>query len=85
MADFLAGRSRNDCESVTRELYPQVHEALKWLSQFGEAKMTGTGSSIFALYDDEESARQRLKKLPEQFSGFVAKGINSLEHRFNEA
>ncbi|HIF74337.1 MAG TPA: 4-(cytidine 5'-diphospho)-2-C-methyl-D-erythritol kinase [Porticoccaceae bacterium] len=85
MADFLAGRSRNDCESVTRELYPQVREALKWLSQFGEAKMTGTGSSIFALYVDEESARQSLKKLPEQFSGFVAKGINSLEHRFNEA
>jgi len=85
MADFLAGRSRNDCEHVTRQIYPQVHEALKWLGQFGDAKMTGTGSSIFALFVDEETARQSLKKLPEHFNGFVAKGINSLEHRFNEA
>ena len=85
MADFLAGRTRNDCESITRELYPQVDEALDWLGQFADSRMTGTGSSIFASFPDEAAARGVLEKLPAGLQGFVARGINSLEHDFSAA
>lgn len=81
IADFLAGGSRNDCESVTCELYPEVAEALDWLSQFGSARMTGTGSSLFVGFDDAKSAESVLAKLPSKWSGFVARGVNSLEDR----
>ncbi len=81
IADFLAGGSRNDCESVTCELYPEVAEALNWLSQFASARMTGTGSSIFAGFNDANSAESVLAKLPSEWSGFVARGVNSLEDR----
>jgi len=80
MADFLAGRVRNDCESVTRNLYPEVAAALDWLQNFAEARMTGTGASIFASFENEEKARKGLQATPDSWHGFVAQGVNSLAH-----
>ena len=77
MADFLAGRARNDCEKTTRNLYPEVNQALNWLTQFSEARMTGTGSAVFAKYESEASAREIFANRPSGLKGFVAKGINS--------
>ena len=79
IADFLAGGSRNDCEPVTRELYPEVSRALAWLTQFGLARMTGTGASVFASFEAENTANAALSQLPEHWQGFVARGLNSLE------
>ena len=79
MADFLAGRSQNDCETVTRNLYPEVDNALNWLSKYGSARMTGTGASVFADFPGEEPARAALSALPDCWRGFVAQGVNSLE------
>lgn len=79
MADFLAGRSRNDCEPVTCELYPEVAQALAWLTQFGQARMTGTGASVFASFTAEAEANAALSQLPARWQGFVACGLNSLE------
>jgi 4-diphosphocytidyl-2-C-methyl-D-erythritol kinase len=78
MADFLAGRSRNDCEAVTRALYPAVAEALDWLAQFTEARLTGTGASVFARCASRAEAEQLLARLPEPLTGFVAQGVNTL-------
>ena len=78
MADFLAGRSRNDCEAVTRALYPEVAEALDWLAQFTEARMTGTGASVFARCKSRAEAEQLLARLPKPLTGFVAEGVNTL-------
>ena len=85
MADFLAGRARNDCESVTRKLYPAVGEAIEWLAQYANARMTGTGSSVFASFNDQASATAVLSQLPVKWRGFVAKGLNSLERRYQSA
>ncbi len=79
MADFLAGAARNDCEPVTCELYPEVAQALTWLTQFGQARMTGTGASVFADFTAETKANAALSQLPARWQGFVARGLNSLE------
>ncbi len=83
MCAFLAGQSRNDCEALVRKLYPAVDAALNWLSQFAPARMTGTGSSVFAAFSEEAQARAVLAQLPAESSGplagingFVARGIN---------
>ena len=78
MADFLAGSTRNDCEPVVRKLYPPVDQALRWLENHAEARMTGTGSSVFAKFAGEKQARAALKRLPDNMWGFIAEGINSL-------
>lgn len=83
MCAFLAGQSRNDCEALVRKLYPAVDAALTWLSGFAPARMTGTGSSVFAAFSEEAQARAVLAQLPAEISGplagikgFVARGIN---------
>jgi len=80
MADFLAGSARNDCESVTRKLHPEVDQAFEILAQFADFRMTGTGSSLFASFESEAAAKEVLNALPNNLPGFVAKGIDSLEH-----
>lgn len=77
VATVLAGGGRNDCEPIVRSLYKEVDDGLKWLSQFGEAKLTGTGSCIFAEFDDRDTANRVLNCKPQRFDGFVAKGVFS--------
>ncbi|MEK7990797.1 MAG: 4-(cytidine 5'-diphospho)-2-C-methyl-D-erythritol kinase, partial [Thiotrichaceae bacterium] len=77
IAHFIAGHSSNVCESVVCRLYPEVKEAIDWLSQFNEAKMTGTGACIFTQCKTQEQAQQILEQLPSKWQGFVTQGKNS--------
>ncbi len=76
MAAFFEGYSRNDCQQLVRTLYPAVDESLRWLNRFGEARLTGTGSSVFAGFGTESEARTVLRQLPGQWKGVVARGLN---------
>jgi 4-diphosphocytidyl-2-C-methyl-D-erythritol kinase len=73
---FLAGGGRNDCTSTVRGRYPEVAEALDWLGQFGEARLTGTGSCVFAAMTQEAVAAEALRRLPARWSGYVVRGSN---------
>ena len=66
----------NVFEDIVRKKHPEIDQAIKWLSQFSVTRLTGTGSCLFAAFDEEKHARQVLGKLPEQWQGFVAKGVN---------
>ena len=83
MADFLAGSARNDCESVTRKLHPEVDRAFEILAQYADFRMSGTGSSLFSSFESEAGARKVLNVLPGNLPGFVAKGIDSLEQSYS--
>lgn len=75
--DYLAGATVNAFEDIVRKRFPVVDEALKWLAQFGEnARMTGTGSSVFLAVEDETTARRIVNKVPDQWPAFVARGRN---------
>ncbi len=76
ISGFLPGEGINVCEPVVCEHYPQVAEALRWLSQFGQARMTGTGACVFVSFEDEAAAHRALEHLPPAWQGFVAKGMN---------
>lgn len=76
MQHFLEAQTQNVFEPLVRKSYPEVDNALNWLSQFAEAKLTGSGSCIFAAFSDKETAHNTLKKLPNQWYGFIAKGKN---------
>ena len=73
---FPFSGSRNDCEEVVCALYPQVRAALNWLGKFAEARMSGTGASIFASFTSREQAVAVLEQLPLDVTGFVAQGVN---------
>ncbi len=74
--DFLSHGGPNSCEAITTTLYPEVREALRWLSQFGSAKMSGTGSAVFASFATKDQAEEVINQLPSSYKGVVAKGRN---------
>ena len=76
LAAFFRGSTRNDCQKVVRNLYPEVDNALKWLTNFGTARLTGTGACIFASFDDKAQAEAVKAQLPEKWAGYVAQGVN---------
>jgi 4-diphosphocytidyl-2-C-methyl-D-erythritol kinase len=68
---------RNHCEPVARRRFPAIGEALDWLeAQAGNSRLTGTGACIFARVGSRDEGETILARLPEQWSGFVARGIN---------
>jgi len=83
--DFLDGAGHNDCEKAARRRYPEVDEALAWLGQRYETRMTGTGACVFARFATQEQADVAAATLPDRWQIFVAKGLNrsSLAERLN--
>lgn len=76
------GNSRNDCQAVVEQCYPEVRNALNLLNKFTEARLTGTGSCVFGAFPDKAEADRVLALLAETQTGFVAKGSNvSMLHR----
>lgn len=79
IADFSAGWGglfgQNDLESVVCERYPGVARALAWLRQHAEARMTGSGACVFAPFAVEQDARTVLARMPEDLTGWVARGL----------
>lgn len=76
ISDFLSGRAGNVCEPVVRARYPQVGQVLDWLNRHASARLTGTGSCVFAAFADPAPARALLETLPAGATGFVARGLN---------
>jgi 4-diphosphocytidyl-2-C-methyl-D-erythritol kinase len=68
--------SRNDCEPVVRARYPEVADALSWLGNFAPARLTGTGSCIFAAFGSAIDAERVAARTPDRWRAFVARGLN---------
>jgi 4-diphosphocytidyl-2-C-methyl-D-erythritol kinase len=73
---FLKAGGRNDCEAVVSRRFPEVARALSWLAARGNARLTGTGSCVFAGFADRAMAEAALEGLPPEWSGFVARGLD---------
>jgi 4-diphosphocytidyl-2-C-methyl-D-erythritol kinase len=68
--------SRNDCEPVVRARYAEVADALSWLGNFAPARLTGTGSCIFAAFGSAIEAERVAARTPDRWRAFVARGLN---------
>jgi len=77
MATFFEANSRNDCQQLVRNLYPEVDKALKVLDNFGEARLTGTGACVFISFANAAQARQTRNQLPDEWTSILARGVNA--------
>lgn len=68
--------THNDCEPVVRARFPKVGEALDWLGRFGDARLTGTGSCVFAAFDSAQAAQRVAAQVPQAWRSWVARGLN---------
>ncbi len=77
----------NVFQTVVRKKHPQVAKALDTLSNFTvvdkPARLTGSGSCLFAAFDSEQDAQSVLDEIQsmaiakqQNWQGFVAKGVN---------
>ena len=74
--DFLVSGGRNDCATVVRSHHPAVAEALDWLAQYTQPRLTGTGACVFGAMNDEGAARTALAMLPPRWQGYLVRGLN---------
>lgn len=54
----------NNFEPLARQLYPEVDEAMQYLDQFGQAKLTGTGACVFTEVTQKMDVKQILQNAP---------------------
>ena len=74
---FLRGAGSNVCEPVARRLFPQVDQALSWLGERAEARMTGTGACVFAAFDSQPEAEKVKLQVPAGWNAWVSRGLNA--------
>jgi len=75
IASFNSGQDQNDCASVVKELHAEVAQALDGLSQYGRARLTGTGACVFVQFSDQDSARNVYNKLASDNEVYIAEGL----------
>lgn len=78
----------NVCVPVVVKHYPDIATSLEILGRYAEARMSGTGASVFAAFGSEAEAQQvrdRLKgpgdhsaaaEMPGSWQCFIARGVN---------
>ena len=66
----------NHLEKIVCQDYPAVSACLTWLKQFGDARMSGSGASVFLEVADKQTAVEICDKKPGGITGFVAKGLD---------
>jgi len=65
----------NDLEAVARRRFPVIDQVLAHLARFGVARMTGSGSAVFAMTANDDLARAAVADLPEDWRGWVVRGL----------
>jgi len=73
---FSEGYGRNDLQLPAIARYPGIGSALEALSAHSaDARMTGSGSCVFAPFDTEAQAREAISRRPHAMQGFVARTL----------
>ncbi len=74
--DFTQQRTRNVFEPIARRRQPEVERAFQWLNQYSSARLTGSGSALFAVCASQQQAEDIAASCPHEWIAYVAKGLN---------
>jgi len=66
----------NDCEAVARKLYPELEVIMQDLQQWGQPRMSGTGSTVFLEYADRKAANSAASELKCRYNVCAVGGVN---------
>jgi len=83
--DLLHRALKNDLEPVVFEAYSEVGRVKKTLLDLGaqNAAMSGSGASVFAIFDKEETRQAALKALDKEVNWrkFAVAAVSRKEYR----
>jgi len=71
----ITGFGKNDLQVVASKLFPPIAEAIHWLGQFGDARMTGSGACVFCGFEQESKADEILELMPAHWKAWKAKAL----------
>ena len=80
MSDFskrLPAFGKNDLQAVASRAFPAVADALSWLSDFGDARMTGSGACVFAAFASESEADAALLSVPHVWRAWKTRTLDA--------
>lgn len=72
---YPKGSWKNDLQNVAVGLFPEILAALDWLSNYGDARMSGSGSCIFCVCESEDKAVKILKSFPKKQDLLASKWV----------
>jgi len=75
--DYSFANTHNDCQELVCERDPNVAKALHWLLEYAPSRMTGTGSCVFAIFENRQKALNVQALLPQGSISFVSNGVNT--------
>ena len=73
--DYLNNNTRNDLEDVVFELYPSIYQSYKNLSKYGNARMSGSGGTVFLPLSSYNEARKVISRLPKTDNPLIVKSL----------
>jgi 4-diphosphocytidyl-2-C-methyl-D-erythritol kinase len=84
-AEILPGELKNDFEKTVFARFPEIGKAKKMLRELGakRALMSGSGASVFGIFDNEETRQTALKALGEEtdWRSFAVAAVSRKESR----
>ena len=76
VADLEGAVTRNDLEACAVRSYPEIARHLEYLNQFAPARMTGSGSCVFAEMASQMAANRIISGLQESMTGFAVQTLS---------
>lgn len=79
MCVFSEGYGRNDLQPVAAARFPGIAECLEALAReapASDARMTGSGASVFGVFSSEDLAQHALSRMPRGITGFVTRALD---------
>jgi len=76
LSAFFDGQHRNDLQNVVERRYPEVRNALIWLGNHSEARLTGSGACVFARFGSRAAAQAVANAAPPRVQTWVVQGMN---------
>ena len=75
--DYQTGFGRNSLTPAAVDLFPVIGDYLNWLSQYTDARMSGSGATVFGRFESSLHAKKVFDQRPETFDGIIASSLPS--------
>jgi 4-diphosphocytidyl-2-C-methyl-D-erythritol kinase len=79
-SDVDSGEIVNDLHGNIFKKYPKLRDLFAWLEQYGNPRITGTGSSLFLKCNDESVVKQIYKHKPKDTKILSVRGLSIHPH-----
>ena len=73
--DYMNNNFQNNFEEIVLNKYPSIKKSYDILSNLGNARMSGTGGTIFVSFDSLERAKSAISVIPRNQKAFLVSSL----------